>query len=101
VVGRFDFIYSNSLDHSTDPVGTLRVWMDQLTKEGALFIQWSIGHERVGTGDCFGATLIEYIDLMNSVGQVKDLIYTKVKKKRHILQIRGMETIVIAVGKKQ
>jgi hypothetical protein len=40
-VGQFDIVYSNSLDHSFEPVETLKVWGDQLAPGGSLFIEHS------------------------------------------------------------
>ena len=40
-VGEFDIVYSNSFDHCFEPVETLRVWADQLSPGGSLFIEHS------------------------------------------------------------
>lgn len=40
-LGRFDFVYSNSLDHSYNPQKAIDVWMEQLQPFGHLFIQWT------------------------------------------------------------
>lgn len=72
--GKFDLVYSNSLDHSNDPETTLRVWIEQLNPKGHLVVNWTPWHTRLGKGDCFSATLDEYYELLFEVGQVKDLI---------------------------
>ena len=41
LVNRFDIVYSNSFDHSIYPLETLRVWNEQLRKDGILLIEWS------------------------------------------------------------
>lgn len=86
-VGHFDFIFSNCVDHASDPLKCISVWLEQLTKDGYLFVQWEMarwlldkkGNEpwpRKG-GDCFGASLDEYVKMLDGVGVVRDLIYCK------------------------
>ena len=95
---RFDFLYSNSLDHSNRPSECLRVWLDQLKDSGLAFISWSRAHALEGRplpfpgGDCFGASLYEYIDIIATVGVVKDLLYCSV---------RGCSIIVIVAARKR
>jgi len=99
----FDFVYSNSLDHARDPVVALNIWSDQLVKYGIMFIQWAPGDSEVGGGDCFGASLYEYIFMMNGIEglKVEDLIYVNVPYERNSkLRRRGNEAIVI-VGVKE
>jgi len=99
--GRFDLIYSNSLDHAQDPIKTLAVWYEQLTSNGALFIQWNRSDVGVKSGDCFGAELSEYIALMNVAGRVVDLLYTNVGwDKSNRLRRKGLEAITV-VGKRR
>ena len=43
-IQRFDFIYTNSLDHSYDPFECIVQWMKCLKWNGACFIHWSIEH---------------------------------------------------------
>ena len=40
LVGKFDIVFSNSLDHSRDPIETLKVWKDQLkdTQESMMWL---------------------------------------------------------------
>ena len=40
-VGKFDIVYSNSIDHSIDPHETIRVWKDQLSENGKMYIEYS------------------------------------------------------------
>lgn len=74
-LSRFDLVYSNSLDHARWPWKTLQVWFDQLKSNGRLCIQWNALHKNAKEGDCFGATLDEYITVINEEGVVVDLIY--------------------------
>lgn len=55
-IGEFDFVYSNSHDHASDPEKALRVWCDQLKPNGVIFLEHSRNH---GTAyqtdiDCWG-----------------------------------------------
>lgn len=76
-IGAFDMVYSNSLDHSDEPEKTLRVWLRQLSNRGFLVINWTCWDTKVRGGDCFGASLDEYYELMRSVGTVVDLLYCR------------------------
>lgn len=40
-VRKWDIVYSNSFDHCTDPTATLKVWLNQLSYRGRLFIEFS------------------------------------------------------------
>jgi len=54
----FDFVYSNSLDHSYNPQLAVYVWMESLKPEGRLFLGWYASHGEKGLnqrkGDIFG-----------------------------------------------
>ena len=87
-IGKFDFVYSNSLDHAHDPKRALLTWIGQLTMPGRLFLQWNDRCINTSMGDCFGAHFHEYLNLVRSVGEIDDLIWqyrttvtTVVKKK--------------------
>lgn len=78
--GKFDFIYSNSHDHASDPEKTLRVWSEQLNENGLIFLEHSRTH---GTAyqtdiDCWGVEpeLLPFAILRfkNANVFVKDLI---------------------------
>jgi|TARA_Y100000996_G_scaffold413994_1_gene403666 SAM-dependent methyltransferase len=75
-VDNFDFIYTNSLDHTINPEEILDQWMKCLKKDGICIIEWqdeNSGGTGVNAGegdcDCFGAT----------VNELKELIETKYK----------------------
>lgn len=86
-VGKFDFLYSNSLDHAHDPKLCTRVWMGQLKPEGLAFIEWSTYSRRIRGADCFGASLDEYMGLFGRAGKVLDLIYFPGKIHRTVLLV--------------
>ena len=74
-VNRFDFVYSNSLDHSDEPEKTLEVWSNQLRGDGVLLLQWSTSHRNVEGADCFGASLDEYMILVSKSFNIRDLLW--------------------------
>ena len=45
-INKFDIIYSNSFDHSYDPVKCLNTWKDQLSESGSLYLEhcWQPKH---------------------------------------------------------
>lgn len=60
-IGKADFIYSNSLDHSFAPQFALYQWATCLKEGGLLFLEWSPDHDGKPTSaDCFQASLDEY-----------------------------------------
>mgnify|MGYP006101867719 CR=1 FL=1 len=55
-IGKFDFVYSNSLDQSWKPKHALSTWLDQIKDDGVVIIEHTIYHspEHAGEGDPFG-----------------------------------------------
>lgn len=94
-LGKFDIVYSNSLDHASLPEVTLRVWLDQLRPGGLLFVKWTTDHTLKSRplphpgGDCFGAELGETILLIESVGRVVDLLWLGMDRGRVCVEIVG------------
>lgn len=56
-LGKADFIYSNSLDHSYDPALCLNRWMSCLRPGGICIIEHGSAHEKGARFDPFGASL--------------------------------------------
>lgn len=88
----FDFVYSNSLDHSYDPNLALSVWFKCLKPNAYLFLCWSILHHSSKTiydADCCSASLEEYkILLQNHHGVIEDeFSYFKRKSTHRVLLI--------------
>jgi hypothetical protein len=56
-VGKFDFVYTNSLDQAFDPEKALAAWADQLTRNGCIYIEHTMQHSAQGASemDPFGA----------------------------------------------
>ena len=77
-VGRFDAVYSNTFDHARFPKETARVWIEQINETGRLLVEWSDYHNKLGIrnnkADCFAATLEEYRDIFDSVGNVESVL---------------------------
>jgi hypothetical protein len=67
-LGNVDFIYSNSLDHSYDPMMCVKQWMKCLRDGGYCVLHWSKGHNISIKADPFGASLGEYVDIAYRVG---------------------------------
>lgn len=56
-LGKFSFIYSNSLDQAFDPARALAAWAGQLTPDGRIYVEHTMRHSPTGAGekDPFGA----------------------------------------------
>ncbi len=66
--GVCDFVYSNSLDHASDPKRALRAWLTSLVPDGVLIIEWGSDYEQVSESDPFGATVEELLMLIAQCG---------------------------------
>ncbi len=55
--GKFDFVYTNSLDQAMEPKRALQSWAKQLSPRGRIYIEHTMGHSAQGAGemDPFGA----------------------------------------------
>jgi|TARA_B110000305_G_C19430247_1_gene635885 hypothetical protein len=42
-VGYFDVVYSNAFDHCFDPIRTIKVWSDQMSSTGKLYLEHGYG----------------------------------------------------------
>ncbi len=77
-IGRFDIVYSNSLDHARDPFKTAKTWIASLAPNGRLFVEWTVWHNKLGKkwnkADCWAASESEYLKLLDSAGTVDDVI---------------------------
>lgn len=67
---KFDFLYSNVIDHSQNPGKTLEIWSKQVKVGGLLFIQFH-GGNKVTNADCFALSLENYKEEIFSLA--KDL----------------------------
>ena len=56
--GRFEFVYTNALDHAFEPARALKTWAAQIVPRGRIYIEHTfVGHEVVAANatDPFGA----------------------------------------------
>lgn len=47
-MGKFSFIYTNSLDQAFDPNRALDTWADQLTADGRIYLEHTMAHTPFG-----------------------------------------------------
>ena len=87
-VDSIDFIYTNSFDHTFNPVELLDRWMICLNEDGICIIEWQDAssegtgvNEGSGDCDCFGATVKEIKELINQKYQVVDWLENKTSHK--------------------
>jgi hypothetical protein len=75
-IGNVDFIFSNALDHSYNPVMALEQWVKCLNNTGVVILQYSKGHgERyVRRCDCFGASLEEYLKMIEKKFRIIEVL---------------------------
>lgn len=67
-IGKADFVYSNSLDHSYDPAKCLKTWMASLTPSGICFVGWQQKTNNIDAADCFSGTFIQLSNLIHELG---------------------------------
>lgn len=93
-IDNVDFIYSNALDHSSDPEYCIDRWMKCLKKDGICYIHWSKNHNirKLDAADCFAATKDEYRTLFNQNYHVVDEIEVKRVKRN-----RTQERVIFAI----
>lgn len=90
-IHNFDFIYSNSLDHSYNPQLCLEQWMRCLDRKGLCFIHWAPDHgaDVMDKADCFGANEKEYQELLTKKYVLVDKLVTKTKKRCSAIFVIG------------
>lgn len=74
-IGHFDFVYSNSWDHSFAPDTMMKNWMKSLSENGRCFLQWTNTHAEstVSGADCFGLSIDEMIEWLDKNYQVETI----------------------------
>lgn len=80
----FDFIYSNSLDHSYNPALCLARWQSCLRKGGICYVHHygNRGNKhKVTSVDCFRGPWQEYRQLLQEVFPVVNVVFIPCKKK--------------------
>ena len=72
---KFDFVYSNSLDHSYDPGLALEVWASCLKLGGILYLEHTDDHNgNIDFADCFSADFEHYKKLVQENLDIVDVI---------------------------
>jgi len=71
-VGKFDIIYTNSVDHTTTPVETISVWLDQLAPNGTLYIDHGNKTNQTTTPITNRATRWDPLEIMDN--EMQDVI---------------------------
>jgi hypothetical protein len=63
-------LFSNSIDHTTEPSKTIAVWRDQLANGGTLVIEFAhdSGNNRARSSDPLEMTLVEIESLFANLG---------------------------------
>ncbi len=67
-LGNVDFIYSNSWDHSYDPVKLFNAWTSCLRPGGILVLEHNVASVMPNETDPLGLTLDEMVNLINEIG---------------------------------
>jgi len=100
-INNVDFIYSNSIDHSYDPIMVLSQWLSCLKDNGLCFIEYTYFNKKFTKLDCFSASRDEMINLINEVGYLHDTIIIKgIHKASPTRKARKITYIIFVVKKK-
>ena len=67
-VGKFDIVYSNSFDHTICPEETIKVWADQLSEEGRIYLEYAEKQSICIPADPLEATLKEIENMIVESG---------------------------------
>ena len=92
--GEMDFLYSNSLDQANNPKKALNSWIDSISKEGSIYLEYSRGHGRRSYSDldpfCCEFELFPFVFLtwMRNKAYIARLIKNKTKKNGVIFVIK-------------
>jgi len=70
-IGKWDIVYSNSFDHSIDPMKTLDTWKNQLSENGKMFIEYSEAHSKASIHDPLEATHQEFKKMLSDSGLIQ------------------------------
>ena len=65
-IGQFDIVYTNSVDHTTTPVETIGVWLDQLAPNGTLYIDHGNKTNQTNTPITNRATRWDPLEIMDN-----------------------------------
>lgn len=98
-IGKIDFMYSNSWDHTYDPELLFRRWSETLSAGGRLYLSYTTLHSDVTEAtkiDVFGCSLDELIEVVRRSFDLADVIevrprFTVQTLRRRLAFLRGGE----------
>ena len=102
-IGKADFVYSNSWDHTYDPNKAFHVWMESLRPGGIMLIEHSMGHlpEYTSEMDPFGVTFRELVEFIDNVGAGKFSVIDKIESFEFAVPQYMGELKFVVVGNNQ
>ena len=92
-IGKFDFIYSNSFDHSYKPADCFRAWCSCLKKGGMIIIEHSNHHIKSSIRDPFGVDLENLVALFPKWN--KNYYVAEILEGKKIKNVRDINFIII------
>ena len=95
-INQFDIVYTNSWDHAYDFEKAITAWIEQLTENGRLFLDWNDDTAKpANKADCFGCSKEELIEMINKFYIVEDIfpIENKYKKDAHMFVVKSKNKI--------
>jgi len=100
-INNVDFIYSNSIDHSYDPIMALSQWLSCLKDNGLCFIEYTYFNKKFTKLDCFSSSREEMVNLISEVGYLHDTIIIKgIHQASPTRRARKITYIIFVVKKK-
>lgn len=87
-IGKFSFVYTNSLDQAFDPRKALKTWAEQLAPDGLMYIEHTMLHSSAGASkmDPFGAhpMVVPYLLFVWGRGKYKLIDILHVERVQHL-----------------
>ena len=76
-IGKFDIVYSNAFDHAFDPINTIKIWSNQLSPTGKLYLEHGYGPDdnRSRRSDPLEINDSELRELFKSTGLHLELMF--------------------------
>jgi len=99
-VGKFDFVYSNSWDHSYDPVKLFSAWMSELRPGGICLLEHTRSQWRVSESDPLGMTVKQLTMLLKNLGYNVIEIIKDGPKVGQCWKEEGFETVYLVIKRK-
>lgn len=97
-VGYFDVVYSNSIDHSRDPINTLLAWRSELRDGGICVVNYHWGRG-VSMEDCFHLDESRYEQEIHEIGDKVGMKVVSIQPSRDFS--RGAKCTDVVMRKEQ